>query len=744
MGLTQGDTIVTGIDGKVTVDMDGNKEMIIAENTRIMIGELVQSIQDNADKTSFNLKAGKVFCNIKEKLTPGSKYEIRTPTAVMGVRGTMFFVGQEDGRTDIAVLDGTVVATSYVPPQQSPGGQPPGLQQIETILQPNQQIILDPTGFSPEGVQIQQITQQSLDIFVLESIRDNPQGINQNLLLNIDQIIQQIQQEQEHQRQQQQQQQQQQQPPAIVYDEISNTGNNTNTDSGDDSDNSMPTINLVAIADGSVTVGQTITKDITVSPADATITYAASPTGLVNLTGSNPLSVTGVQAGTATVTVTATKSGYQSSARTFTVVVNNPGTVAIPTANVPGGSYSTAQSVTLSTTTAGATIFYTTDGSNPKEASAPFQYTGTPVAVSSTTTINAYAKKEGMVDSAVATFVYTITSSGPPQFVSATAISPSAIEIVFDQNIFFVNDDPYVFLAGFSYGGEDIWVSLNYDSAEIVGKKLYYIYGGGGDGMKIPCDFTGNLSIAAGVVRNAAAMTNPEVIQQPIADGLGPRLGNHNAAAIIAEDTIELRFPETVAYAVSEADFISKLTIPGLSLSESSVSGSTVTITLAAPLSDLTYTTSNLSIAAGALKDSFNNLSPEMANIELDNWLPPYLVSNATYGTINGLSPANGSMGVDVNANLILTFDRSLDINFDQNVEIRKVADGSLFQSINLWDCGWPDNEIIILNPNTFNPSTGYYVVVPSNAFGIYSNSEVFFPGTNQNNWSFITGTIEH
>src|SRR5882724_825943 len=83
--------------------------------------------------------------------------------------------------------------------------------------------------------------------------------------------------------------------------------------------------------------------------------------------------------------------------------------VAMPTFSPAAGTYSSAQMVTISEATTGATIFYTTDGSTPTTSST--QYTG-PIAVSSTTTIEAIATASGMTNSQVATATYTIQSSG--------------------------------------------------------------------------------------------------------------------------------------------------------------------------------------------------------------------------------------------------------------------------------------------------------------------------------------------
>ncbi len=70
--------------------------------------------------------------------------------------------------------------------------------------------------------------------------------------------------------------------------------------------------------------------------------------------------------------------------------------VTTPTFNPPGGTYSSAQSVTISTATSGATIRYTTDGSTPT-SSVGTLYSG-PVAVSSSLTLKAIAYKTGMTD----------------------------------------------------------------------------------------------------------------------------------------------------------------------------------------------------------------------------------------------------------------------------------------------------------------------------------------------------------
>ena len=81
--------------------------------------------------------------------------------------------------------------------------------------------------------------------------------------------------------------------------------------------------------------------------------------------------------------------------------------VATPTFSPAAGTYYEAQNVTIGTTTEGATIYYTLDGTDPTTGSTVYS---APIAISATTTVKAMAAKEGMNNSNVATATYTITT----------------------------------------------------------------------------------------------------------------------------------------------------------------------------------------------------------------------------------------------------------------------------------------------------------------------------------------------
>ena len=92
-----------------------------------------------------------------------------------------------------------------------------------------------------------------------------------------------------------------------------------------------------------------------------------------------------------------------------------------PQFSVAPGSYPVTQSVSITDTSTGAAIFYTTDGSAPTTASTP--YTG-PVQVSATETLQAIAAEAGSAASPVASAAYTII----PPVVNAAPLD-------FGQNI---------------------------------------------------------------------------------------------------------------------------------------------------------------------------------------------------------------------------------------------------------------------------------------------------------------------
>jgi len=139
MAITKGDTILTGSDGKVTMDLDSDKEVTIGTDTTLVVSELVKSTKALGGKTSLSLLKGKVLVTIKKKLDGDSRFEIETPTAIMGVMGTQFTVTYENNESYVGVFEGAV-KTKHGPALTE-----------ETTVNPNEQLPLNKDGAGVKG-----------------------------------------------------------------------------------------------------------------------------------------------------------------------------------------------------------------------------------------------------------------------------------------------------------------------------------------------------------------------------------------------------------------------------------------------------------------------------------------------------------------------------------------------------------------------------------------------------------------
>jgi len=118
---------------------------------------------------------------------------------------------------------------------------------------------------------------------------------------------------------------------------------------------------------------------------------------------------------------------YQDADYVFHAFVASPSqgpAAATPTFSPAAGTYTSAQTVTISDATSEATIYYTTDGSTPT-AVPNEQYNGA-FTVSSTETVKAIATATGYSNSAVASAVYTINQPAPDFQLT---VNPSSLTI---------------------------------------------------------------------------------------------------------------------------------------------------------------------------------------------------------------------------------------------------------------------------------------------------------------------------
>lgn len=157
--------------------------------------------------------------------------------------------------------------------------------------------------------------------------------------------------------------------------------------------------NLVNIETIAHTVAQAVVSWDTVSPVSGSYNPTITTEQTVTLKGSvicpEAIDANGVDLSTS-----------------ITITISAAGITGAPIASVESGTYTENRTVELKSSTEGATIYYTTDGSDPGVEkgivyTTPISVTGTE-GQSVTTTIKAIAVKDGMQNSEAKTFTYTI------------------------------------------------------------------------------------------------------------------------------------------------------------------------------------------------------------------------------------------------------------------------------------------------------------------------------------------------
>lgn len=114
MSLNQGDVVTTGKKSSVVLKFsNGTSEddtFVLESSTTVTFSKLSNK---SGTTTKVSMLKGKVWVDVKSIKNKDDEFVLETPTAIMGVRGTNFFVGVDPntGLPSIAVLSGNVNVT---------------------------------------------------------------------------------------------------------------------------------------------------------------------------------------------------------------------------------------------------------------------------------------------------------------------------------------------------------------------------------------------------------------------------------------------------------------------------------------------------------------------------------------------------------------------------------------------------------------------------------------------------------
>ena len=111
--LEEADKLIVGKNSQAVIKTDTGSIIKLKENTEFSLNTLRKV--DGKEQNSFAMKIGKAILKPR-KLKKGESFEVQTPSAVAGVRGTVFSVETTKSKdTKVAVYKGKVVLKNRIP-----------------------------------------------------------------------------------------------------------------------------------------------------------------------------------------------------------------------------------------------------------------------------------------------------------------------------------------------------------------------------------------------------------------------------------------------------------------------------------------------------------------------------------------------------------------------------------------------------------------------------------------------------
>ena len=126
--ILSGTVIITkGVKSMTDIYIGDSAVKIMGDST-VAFDSLIADGVTGAETVSIIVENGKTFSRIIKKLSKDDSFTVKTKTAVAAVRGTEFFVSEENGKTSVSCLDGKVSVSD--------------LKGAEVIIEKNEQAIV--------------------------------------------------------------------------------------------------------------------------------------------------------------------------------------------------------------------------------------------------------------------------------------------------------------------------------------------------------------------------------------------------------------------------------------------------------------------------------------------------------------------------------------------------------------------------------------------------------------------------
>jgi hypothetical protein len=106
------DLLRTGPQARLAATLADGSTITMGENAELAIDRFVYEPDGAVDVTLRALQGALLFISDKLRGSSERNVRVRTPVAILGVRGTEFWVGPIDGATGVLVIDGEVAVGS--------------------------------------------------------------------------------------------------------------------------------------------------------------------------------------------------------------------------------------------------------------------------------------------------------------------------------------------------------------------------------------------------------------------------------------------------------------------------------------------------------------------------------------------------------------------------------------------------------------------------------------------------------
>ncbi len=192
MALWAGDEIRTGPGGNASIRFADNSRVLVEQESILALDSLKDYAGTGMADTRLYLKKGRTDNRVTPKKGPGSRFEIRTPSAMAAVRGTSYRIGSDGALMRTEVSTGAVTVANELARQTVPARYgtltgkeekprppipllpPPDLSSLPGIMEESPFTLRFPPVPGAAGYRLQVAVSRDFDTLLADTVSDQP------------------------------------------------------------------------------------------------------------------------------------------------------------------------------------------------------------------------------------------------------------------------------------------------------------------------------------------------------------------------------------------------------------------------------------------------------------------------------------------------------------------------------------------------------------------------------------------